>query len=62
MILKCKCFNSTADALHGDGFRPHSALVKFADRPERTAIEKAGQDSLLYASQRWDDIEKFLNE
>ncbi len=34
MILKCDCFNSTADALHGDGFRPHSALVKFADRPE----------------------------
>lgn len=33
MILKCNCDNSTADTLHGKGFRPHSALVKFRDRP-----------------------------
>lgn len=33
MILKCDCDNSTADALYGEGFRPHSALVKFRDRP-----------------------------
>ncbi len=33
MILKCDCGNSTADVLHGKGFRPHSALVKFCDRP-----------------------------
>ncbi len=40
-------------------------IRKFQDKgkwAERTAIEKAGQDSLLYASQRWDDIEKFLDE
>ena len=40
-------------------------IRKFQDKDkwgERTAIEKAGQDSLLYASQRWDDIEKFLDE
>lgn len=33
MLLKCDCENSTADTLHGKGFRPHSALVKFAERP-----------------------------
>jgi hypothetical protein len=34
MILKCDCINASADALHGKGFRPHSALVKFRDRPK----------------------------
>jgi len=34
MMLKCDCENTTADSLHGKGVRPHSALVKFADRPE----------------------------
>lgn len=40
MILKCDCVNSTADTLHGSGLRPHSALVKFADRPgpQRTGV------------------------
>jgi hypothetical protein len=33
MILKCDCDNTMADALYGKGFRPHSALAKFADRP-----------------------------
>ena len=33
MILKCECVNSTADAIHGKGVRPHIALVKFCDRP-----------------------------
>lgn len=33
MILKCDCVNSTADTLYGQGRRPHSALVKFCDRP-----------------------------
>ena len=33
MILKCDCDNSTADALYGKGLRPHSALVRFCDRP-----------------------------
>lgn len=33
MVLKCNCINSTADSLHGNGWRPHSALVKFHDRP-----------------------------
>ena len=33
MLLKCDCINSTADTLYGRGIRPHSALVKFADRP-----------------------------
>jgi len=33
MFLKCDCDNSTADTLHGRGLRPHSALVKFRDRP-----------------------------
>ena len=40
MILKCNCINSTADSLHGNGLRPHSALVKFRDRPG--ALQKAG--------------------
>ena len=34
MMLKCNCINSTADTLYGNGFRPHSALVKFGDRPK----------------------------
>ncbi len=33
MILKCDCTNTTADMLHGNGFRSHSALVKAIDRP-----------------------------
>ena len=33
MLLKCDCLNSTADTIHGRGWRPHSALVKFCDRP-----------------------------
>jgi hypothetical protein len=33
MLLKCDCDNSTADALYGKGVRPHSPLVKGADRP-----------------------------
>ena len=27
MILKCECFNSTADALYGKGWRPHTKLA-----------------------------------
>ena len=33
MILKCDCVNGNADALHGKGLRPHSALVRLAARP-----------------------------
>lgn len=33
MLLKCVCVNSAADSSHGEGWRPHSALVPFADRP-----------------------------
>ena len=33
MLLKCDCVNTSADVLHGQGYRPHSALVKFRDRP-----------------------------
>lgn len=34
MILKCNCDNSSADMIYGKGWRPHSALVKFRDRPK----------------------------
>jgi len=35
MILKCECVNSSADMLYGKGYRPHSALMTFRDRPGR---------------------------
>jgi len=44
MILKCDCVNSSADALYGNGIRPHSALVKFADRPSPRRGVKSDQE------------------
>lgn len=35
MILKCNCQNSTADALHGKGLRPHTKLATVSLRAEQ---------------------------
>ena len=34
MLLQCECFNTTADALHGAGWRPHVKLVKHDTKPQ----------------------------
>ena len=44
MILKCDCVNSTADSLHGKGLRPHSALVRFRDRPKPMSAVEAAEE------------------
>lgn len=45
MILKCNCINSSADSLYGNGLRPHSALVKFAERPTpRTCVSPPNEE------------------
>ncbi len=44
MVLKCDCDNSSADMLYGKGFRPHSALVKYRDRPGPKIIVQSAHE------------------
>jgi len=34
-ILKCDCFNSTADSLYGRGRRPHTRLAVISEKPPK---------------------------
>ena len=34
-ILKCECYNSTADSIYGVGWRPHTRLATRPEKPLR---------------------------